>query len=85
MPNSMLGVVGEHGGCPVEQIRQSADDSLIASCAHDQKIKFWNIESVKSKTVDTSRKATKERRSKNFQASAGSSDFFSGLAEADAK
>ena len=36
-------MVGEHGEFPVEQIRLSPGRNLLASCSHDQKIKFWDV------------------------------------------
>ena len=42
LPNKLLGVLGQHqADCPIEHIAQSFDNSLIASCSHDERIRFW--------------------------------------------
>ena len=43
-PLKLLGVVGEHGNHPIEQVRMSFDKHLLASCSHDDCVKFWNID-----------------------------------------
>ncbi|EDV20485.1 uncharacterized protein TRIADDRAFT_14661, partial [Trichoplax adhaerens] len=40
-PNRLLGVLGDHGDFPIEKLRVS-NFNLLASCAHDAKIKFWD-------------------------------------------
>ncbi|KAJ1679802.1 hypothetical protein EV182_001299 [Spiromyces aspiralis] len=42
-PNKLLGVAGEHGEFPIEKIVLSWDQSLLASCSHDQSVRFWDI------------------------------------------
>ena len=42
LPHSLLGVLGEHEGFPIERVRASPDRSLIASCSHDKLIRFWS-------------------------------------------
>jgi WD40 repeat protein len=42
-PNSLLGVLGEHEDeCPIEQLALSRDKLFVASCSHDQTVKFWS-------------------------------------------
>lgn len=41
-PNELLEVVGEHE-FPVEELALSPDGVLLASCSHDDSVKFWNI------------------------------------------
>lgn len=77
VPNRFLGVVGEHDEFPVEQIRLSRDKTYIATCSHDQKIKFWNIENVKGEVIDAQSKP-RAKKSKQRERS----DFFDGLNEA---
>ncbi|XP_014672072.1 PREDICTED: WD repeat-containing protein 55-like [Priapulus caudatus] len=77
MPNRMLGVVGEHEDFPIDHIRLSRDGSMIASCGHDEKIKFWDTEHIRSETVDHTKKARKGQKLKNLQGAG--SDFFAGL------
>lgn len=42
-PNKLLGVIGEHEGFPVECIDVSYDCSFLASCSHDNTVKFWGV------------------------------------------
>ena len=79
MPNRFIGVVGDHSGdLPVENIALSRDKKFLASCSHDQKIKFWNVEPVAKETVNAKEKAKRGDRNK-FLKSSNKSDFFSGL------
>lgn len=43
LPNKILGVIGDHDGFPVEGIQKDRDSSLLASFAHDEIIRFWDI------------------------------------------
>lgn len=42
-PNKVLGVVGEHGDSPIETLALDGDGSVLASCAHDQTLKLWDV------------------------------------------
>mmetsp|Transcript_20854 Transcript_20854/g.42309 ORF Transcript_20854/g.42309 Transcript_20854/m.42309 type:complete len:215 (-) Transcript_20854:47-691(-) len=42
-PNKLLGVIGEHAGAPVEHIAVSYDCQYMASCSHDNTVKFWDV------------------------------------------
>uniref|UniRef100_A0A8C1VPC2 WD repeat-containing protein 55 n=1 Tax=Cyprinus carpio TaxID=7962 RepID=A0A8C1VPC2_CYPCA len=46
LPNRVLGSVGQHLGESIEEIARSRDTRFLASCAHDQLIKFWDISSL---------------------------------------
>eukprot|EP00038_Savillea_parva_P003202 m.122323 g.122323 ORF g.122323 m.122323 type:complete len:313 (-) comp11103_c0_seq4:147-1085(-) len=46
MPHRIRGVLGEHDGFPVEALALSGDGELLASCSHDQAIKFWNVKGL---------------------------------------
>lgn len=48
LPNKCLGVLGTHGRFPVESLSVSRDSQLLASCSHDQLVKFWDVSSVDS-------------------------------------
>lgn len=42
-PNKLLGVLGEHDDeFPIEQLALSRDQRFIASCSHDQTVRFWS-------------------------------------------
>ena len=43
-----MGPIGEHADFPIEKLRLSRDGNLLASCSHDQTVKFWNIEHLKN-------------------------------------
>ncbi|KAJ8729474.1 hypothetical protein PYW08_001055 [Mythimna loreyi] len=82
-PQRQLGVVGQHR-LPVEHLDISHDGQYIASCSHDNDVKFWNIsyfESIDS-IIDVNQKQNKRRDlSNNLPSSSlkNASDFFSGL------
>ncbi|KAK3099283.1 hypothetical protein FSP39_002018 [Pinctada imbricata] len=80
LPNRFLGVVGEHEDFPVENLSLSHDHLYIASCSHDQTIKFWNIDEIKEEKVNTKKKAKRTNKPKAFK-SAAKENFFAGLAE----
>jgi len=42
-PNKLLGVIGEHENFPIERLDLSPNKELLASCSHDNSIKFWNM------------------------------------------
>jgi WD40 repeat protein len=73
-------VVGDHDKFPIENLSLSRDKTLLASCSHDQTIKFWNVESLKGQKVSDKKKAQKSNKSK-LLASTGKDDFFSGLVD----
>ncbi|XP_067085147.1 WD repeat-containing protein 55 [Osmerus mordax] len=83
-PNRVLGCIGQHVGEPIEQIARSRDSHFLASCAHDQLIKFWDISSLSQMTVSDYRKRKKkdgQLKSLGKKAFGGGDDFFSGLVE----
>jgi len=43
LPNQLLGVIGEHEDLPIERLALSRDKKYIASCSHDNSVKFWNV------------------------------------------
>jgi WD40 repeat protein len=79
-PQRHLGVVGQHQ-LSVESLDISCDGQFIASCSHDQKIKFWNIKYLEDIQVDGKKKAKKTEINRNLPSSKcpNVSDFFSGL------
>ncbi|XP_075941178.1 WD repeat-containing protein 55 [Anarhichas minor] len=82
-PNRVLGCIGQHVGEPIEELAKSWDTRFLASSAHDQLIKFWDISSLPGTTVNEYRKRKKkDGRMKSLSKKAhGENDFFSGLVE----
>ncbi|XP_028401663.1 WD repeat-containing protein 55-like [Dendronephthya gigantea] len=70
LPNRFVGVVGEHGEFPIEQISLSPDKNILASCSHDQKIKFWDVKHFKEMTssedIPKTTKSKKSSETENF-------------------
>ena len=56
LPNSFQGLIGEHNNFPIERIRLSPSKNMIASCSHDQTIKFWDVSHFQQQTVATKTK-----------------------------
>ncbi|XP_068612043.1 WD repeat-containing protein 55 [Brachionichthys hirsutus] len=83
LPNRVIGCIGQHVGEPIEDLAMSWDSRFLASSAHDQLIKFWDISSLPSTTVKEYRKRKKkDARMKSLTKKAhGDNDFFSGLLE----
>ncbi|KAG7236309.1 hypothetical protein INR49_001225, partial [Caranx melampygus] len=83
LPNRVIGCIGQHVGEPIEELAKSHDSRFLASCAHDQLIKFWDISTLPNTTVNEYRKRKKkDGRMKSLTKKAhGDNDFFSGLIE----
>ncbi len=43
MPNNILGIIGDHKRFPVENIKPNRDKTILASIAHDEKIRLWDV------------------------------------------
>ncbi|XP_051894072.1 WD repeat-containing protein 55 isoform X2 [Pristis pectinata] len=85
LPNRVIGSVGQHPGESIEQIAKSREGHFLASCAHDQKVKFWDVSNLHSVIVDDYRKRKKCGKLKSLSKKAFGyglgSDFFADLAE----
>lgn len=79
-PHRHLGVIGQHPFA-VESLDISGDGRLIASCSHDQTVKFWNIKYLADVQVNGKVKADKTKRAHNLPSSRFNNpgDFFQGL------
>lgn len=42
-PNRYLGVIGSHDKFPIESLSVSHDRQLLASCSHDETVRFWDV------------------------------------------
>uniref|UniRef100_A0A8C3SYV1 WD repeat-containing protein 55 n=1 Tax=Chelydra serpentina TaxID=8475 RepID=A0A8C3SYV1_CHESE len=83
LPNQVIGSVGQHLGEPIEQLAKSHTGQLLASCGHDQKVKFWDISLLCSVVVDDYRKRKKSGQLKSLSRKAlgGREDFFADMRE----
>ncbi|XP_061816513.1 WD repeat-containing protein 55 [Nerophis lumbriciformis] len=83
LPNRVIGCIGQHVGEPIEELATSWDKRFLLSCAHDQLIKFWDISTLATTTVNEYRKRKKkDGRLKSLSKKAlGDDNFFSGLVE----
>lgn len=82
LPNRVVGSVGQHIGEPIEEIACSWDKRFLASCAHDQLIKFWDISGLSAMRVSDYRQQKKKDgrlKALSNKAFGGAGDFFSGL------
>jgi WD40 repeat protein len=77
-----MGIVGQHT-FPVEQLDVSGDGELLASCSHDQLIKFWNIKYLEDLHVSARDKADKKTLTHNLPSSkaTNTADFFADMAD----
>lgn len=75
-------MVGEHDEFPIENLSLSHDKIFLASCSHDQTVKFWKVDNLKREKVNTRKKAKKTNKPKYL---APKDDFFAGLAEGEPK
>ena len=80
LPNRLIGVVGEHEDFPVENLSKSHNGSFLASCSHDQKVKFWNIKDLPNVKVDANKKVLKSKN-KQLTTAVKKDDFFSDMME----
>ncbi|XP_071951859.1 WD repeat-containing protein 55-like [Antedon mediterranea] len=78
LPNRFLGVVGDHDEFPIESMDVSHEGDLLASCSHDQKIKFWNISNLEDIEFSTKQKAKKTDKTKRLKTTRNN-DFFADL------
>lgn len=83
LPNRVIGSVGQHPGEPIEQLARSPNGRFLASCAHDQRVKFWDVTPLGTMLVDDYRKRKKSRQLKALSRKAvgGGEDFFADLRE----
>lgn len=84
LPSRVIGSIGQHVGEPIEQLATCHTGSFLASCSHDQKVKFWDISSLSSVVVDDYRKRKKKSgqlKSLTRKAFGSGEDFFADLRE----
>ncbi|KAF9921979.1 hypothetical protein FBU30_007936 [Linnemannia zychae] len=52
LPNKFQGIVGEHEDFPIERIKLSHDKTFLASCSHDDTVRFWDVRYLTSDRDD---------------------------------
>lgn len=81
-PHKHLGIVGQHN-ISVERMDICNAGTFIASCSHNNDIKFWNISYFNDMEVSTANKKQNKRKDlrNNLPSSKArnASDFFSGM------
>ncbi|XP_051534058.1 WD repeat-containing protein 55 [Myxocyprinus asiaticus] len=88
LPNRVVGSIGQHVGEPIEEIARSRDTRFLASCAHDQLIKFWDISSIPDMKVNDYRRRKKKDgflKALSNKAFDTGQNFFAGLLDTNEK
>lgn len=84
MPNRFLGVIGGHDGFPIQKLALSNDSNVCASIGHDEQIRFWDVENLKSRHIDAQSKSkSKVLKNKKLNLKGKSDNFFADLIEND--
>ncbi|XP_065059296.1 WD repeat-containing protein 55-like [Rhopilema esculentum] len=76
-PNYFISEIGKHGNLPIERLQISPDGDIVASCSHDNVIKFWDISCLHEHEPITGKAKTKKR--KNEISASRAKDFFADL------
>ena len=80
LPNRIIGTVGEHPGFPVEALSLSHCGRWLASCSHDQLVKFSDVREVLAEKVDGHRRLKRTEQRKVLSSKAAAElDFFGDL------
>lgn len=78
-PNRLIGVIGDHGDFPIEKLRVT-NFNLLASCAHDAKVKFHETDSITKSMVSKSKKSEFTKNlNKKAKKLESNNDFFADL------
>ncbi|KAH8045190.1 hypothetical protein JL722_14341 [Aureococcus anophagefferens] len=57
----LLGVLGDHGGFPIERLDFSADRALVLSLSHDDVVRFFDARCLDDPTATTRRRRRRRR------------------------
>jgi hypothetical protein len=77
-----LGVLGNHDGFPIQTMSVSSDGNVVASISHDEYVKFWNVENIKSIKIDAQSKCkNKTLKNKKINVKGKSDNFFADLCD----
>lgn len=81
-PNRFLGILGNHDEFPIQSMCLSSDGNVVASISHDECVKFWNVENIKTLRVEDKKKTkSKSLRNKKINVKGKSDNFFADLCE----
>lgn len=84
LPNRFVGVVGNHDDFPIQSLSLSSDGNICASISHDQTVRFWSVENIKNKKLDSQSKSkSKELKNKKLTKQGKAENFFADLIEDD--
>lgn len=62
LPNKCVGIIGRHDEGGVEDLSLTFDGNYLISCGQDGKVKFWNVNNVKS-TIPKTKSGSKLKKS----------------------
>ncbi|PIK50403.1 putative WD repeat-containing protein 55 isoform X2 [Apostichopus japonicus] len=73
-PHRFMGIIGDHGNLPVNNLTVNGEATILASCGHDQRIKFWDVEHFhhigklekKAKVSDKNKRLDAKGKEENF-------------------
>lgn len=71
--------MGQHENFPIESLTIDRNRELVASCSHDQTIKFWNVKLMHNLKVSDEHKA-KKKDGQQLLPSSRNEGFFSDFA-----
>ena len=77
-PNRFLADVGRHGDLPVEALSLSRCRRYVASCGHDDFVRFWNVENAAAGSARPTARRREHARKANVDS------FFSDMAADEA-
>ena len=80
LPNRIIGTVGEHRGFPIEALSLSHCGHWLASCSHDQLVKFCDVREVLAQKVNGHKRLRRTEQRKVLSSKvAAELDFFGDL------
>lgn len=79
LPHRAIGAIGKHGTFGIENLRLSEDKQLLASCASDNVVKFWDVSSLHDEHIEPVKQKKQNRKRKMADCSTSKGDFFADL------
>lgn len=89
LPNKFEGVIGAHGeDFPIERLQLSYDNAWLGSCAHDNSIRFWDVqflfneeEEAASVASDNAKESSESEQASQYNSDGDDSDSDNGDAD----